>query len=68
MNQYRYGRGGDKHARSFYDENYKYAGEDDFFGEELPANSTTTPVPEGIYAPKYDPEKTNGSNQQPKSI
>ena len=41
----------------FYDENYKYAGEDDFFGEELPANSTTTPVPEGIYAPKYDPEK-----------
>ncbi|MEK5100390.1 MULTISPECIES: hypothetical protein [Bacillus] len=41
----------------FYDENYKYVGEDDFSGEELPPNSTTTPIPKGLYAPKYDPEK-----------
>ncbi|MDI3409700.1 hypothetical protein QKW52_01530 [Bacillus sonorensis] len=62
MNQYRYGRGGTYHARSFYDENYKYAGEDDIEinieeGEKLPPNGTTTPIPSGLYVPKYDPEK-----------
>lgn len=46
----------------FYDENYKYAGEDDIEinieeGEKLPPNSTTTPIPSGLYVPKYDPEK-----------
>ena len=46
----------------FYDETYKYAGEDDIEinieeGEKLPPNSTTTPIPSGLYVPKYDPEK-----------
>lgn len=46
----------------FYDENYKYAGEDDIEinieeGEKLPPNSTTNPIPSGLYVPKYDPEK-----------
>ncbi|MEK5096734.1 MULTISPECIES: hypothetical protein [Bacillus] len=41
----------------FYDENYQYVGEDDFSGEELPPNSTITPIPKGLYVPKYDPEK-----------
>uniref|UniRef100_UPI0022E74718 hypothetical protein n=1 Tax=Bacillus sonorensis TaxID=119858 RepID=UPI0022E74718 len=26
-------------------------------GEKLPPNSTTTPIPSGLYVPKYDPEK-----------
>ncbi|MCY7858642.1 hypothetical protein P9D51_22860 [Bacillus sonorensis] len=46
----------------FYDENFKYAGEDDIElnieeGEELPPNCTTALIPAGLYDPKYDPEK-----------
>lgn len=46
----------------FYDENFKYAGEDDIEinieeGEELPPNCTTSLIPAGLYDPKYDSEK-----------
>ncbi|NUJ16870.1 hypothetical protein FKN04_09720 [Bacillus glycinifermentans] len=46
----------------FYDENFKYAGENDIdinveAGEKLPPNCTTTLVSEDIVDPKYEPNK-----------
>ncbi|MFP3809567.1 hypothetical protein [Bacillus sp. SIMBA_005] len=41
----------------YYDENFKYQGEDVIDDEELPKNATDVRPQEGLYLPEYDEKK-----------
>ncbi|MCY7578260.1 hypothetical protein [Bacillus pumilus] len=41
----------------YYDENFKYQGEDVIDHDELPKNATNVRPQEGLYLPEYDEKK-----------